>query len=77
MKAGKAFGVVSASDLHGIRVALILILFWVGVWNLTETAISWIEEKYQIHRTKLYIGLVLLILLLIILDPMTFEKAVN
>lgn len=73
----KSFGVASASDLHGIRVALILILFWVGIWNLTESAITWIEENYQIKRTKLYIGLVLLILLVIILDPMTFEKAVN
>jgi low temperature requirement protein LtrA len=73
----KTFGVASASDLHGIRVALILILFWVGIWNLTESVISWIEEKYQINRTKLYIALVLLVLLVIILDPMTFEKAVN
>ena len=70
----KAFGVVSASDLHGIRVALILILFWVGIWNLTEDAITWIETKYRIPRHKLYIGLVLLMLLIIILDPHTFEK---
>jgi|LauGreDrversion4_2_1035121.scaffolds.fasta_scaffold4216604_1 hypothetical protein len=70
----KAFGVVSASDLHGIRVALILILFWVGIWNLTEDAITWIEAEYGIPRRKLYIGLVLLMLLIIILDPHTFEK---
>ena len=70
----KTFGVVSPSDLHGIRVALILILFWVGIWNLTEDAISWIEYNYQIPRRKLYIGLVLVILLVIILDPHTFEK---
>lgn len=70
----KAFGVVSASDLHGIRVALILILFWVGIWNLTEDAITWIETEYRIPRRKLYIGLVLLMLLMIILDPHTFEK---
>jgi hypothetical protein len=70
----KAFGIVSASDLHGVRVALILILFWVGIWNLTEDAITWIEIKYRIPRRKLYIGLVLLMLLIIILDPYTFEK---
>lgn len=70
----KTFGVVSASDLHGIRVALILILFWVGIWNLTEDAITWLEMEYGIPRRKLYIGLVLVILLVIILDPHTFEK---
>jgi hypothetical protein len=70
----KSFGVVSASDLHGIRVALILILFWVGIWNLTEDAITWLETEYGIPRRKLYIGLVLVILLVIILDPHTFEK---
>lgn len=70
----KTFGVVSASDLHGIRVALILILFWVGIWNLTEEVITWIETEYRIPRRKLYIGLVLLMLLIIILDPYTFEK---
>jgi low temperature requirement protein LtrA len=70
----KSFGVVSASYLHGIRVALILILFWVGIWNLTEDAITWLETEYGIPRRKLYIGLVLVILLVIILDPHTFEK---
>jgi hypothetical protein len=70
----KAFGIVSASDLHGIRAALILFLFWVGIWNLTEDVITWIEIKYRIPRRKLYIGLVLLMLLFIILDPYTFEK---
>jgi hypothetical protein len=70
----KTFGVVSTSDLHGIRVAFILILFWVGIWNLTEEFISWIEYTYKIPRRKLYIGLVLIVLLIIILDPYTFEK---
>jgi low temperature requirement protein LtrA len=70
----KTFGVVSPSDLHGIRVALILILFWVGIWNLTEDVITWLETEYLIPRRKLYIGLVLVILLIIILDPHTFEK---
>jgi len=70
----KTFGIASASDLHGIRVALILILFWVGIWNLTEEFISWIEFNYKISRRKLYIGLVLFVLLIIILDPYTFEK---
>lgn len=70
----KRYGVVSAADLVGIRVATILILFWVGIWNLTEEVVDWIQQKYEIARWKLYSGLVLLVLLVIILDPHTFEK---
>jgi hypothetical protein len=32
----KKFGIVSASDLHGVRVAVIVIVFWTGIWNLLE-----------------------------------------
>ncbi len=72
--ANKPFGVVSAADIHGIRVAFIIILFWIGIWNLTEDLVSWIEYNYQIERRKQYIFLVLAALLFIIVDPHTFEK---
>jgi hypothetical protein len=70
----KQFGVVSGKDLHAIQIATILILFWVGVWNLTEEVLDKIQQKYNIIRWKLYAGLVLFVLLIIILDPHTFEK---
>jgi hypothetical protein len=70
----KSFGVVSAADIHGIRVAFIIIIFWIGVWNLTEELVSWIETNYMIERRKQYMGLVLAALLFIIIDPHTFEK---
>jgi hypothetical protein len=70
----KDFGIMSTADLHGVRVATILILFWVGVWNLAEEAISFLHRKYDIPRWKLNMTLVLLVLLIIILDPYTFEK---
>ena len=70
----KDFGIMSTADLHGVRVATILILFWVGVWNLAEEAIMYIHHKYNIPRWKINMTMVLLVLLIIILDPYTFEK---
>lgn len=70
----KSFGVVSIADIHGIRVAFILILFWIGIWNLTEELVRWVEMNDRIERRKQSMGLVFISLLLIILDPYTFEK---
>jgi hypothetical protein len=70
----KAYGVMNASDLHVVRASILLILFWVALWNLTEIVINWIEEKYNIPRWKVYAGIVVFILAVIVLDPYTFEK---
>lgn len=70
----KAYGVMNASDLHVVRASVFLILFWVALWNLTEMVIQWLEEKYQIDRWKIYVGIVVFILGFIIMDPYTFEK---
>jgi predicted membrane protein len=70
----KDFGIMSTADLHGVRVATILILFWVGVWNLAEECIQYIHINYNIPRWKINMTMVLLVLLIIILDPYTFEK---
>jgi len=72
--ARKAYGVMNASDLHVVRASILLILFWIALWNLTEMAIQWLEEKYDTPRWKVYIGIVIFILGFIILDPYTFEK---
>lgn len=65
---------MSTADVHGVRVAFIIIIFWIGVWNLTEELVGWIETNYMIERNKQYMFLVLAALLFIILDPYTFEK---
>jgi uncharacterized membrane protein len=70
----KDYGVVSTADLHGIRVAAILVLFWVAVWNLAEECMKWFENRYDIPRWKMNLILLLLVLLIIIVDPYTFEK---
>jgi hypothetical protein len=65
---------MSTADVHGVRVAFIIIIFWIGIWNLTEELVGWIETNYMIERRKQYMFLVLAALLFIILDPYTFEK---
>jgi hypothetical protein len=68
---------VSTSDIRGILVVVLLVLFWVGIWNLTEELVEWIEDKYKIKDTVLYGILVVVVLAIIVLDPYMFEKFVN
>ena len=70
----KDYGVVSTADLHGIRVAAILVLFWVAVWNLAEETMGWFQRRYDIPKWKINCILLFLVLLIIIVDPYTFEK---
>jgi len=72
--AEKQFGIMNMKDLHAIRILLIIILFWHGIWSLTDEFIQYVEKKYNIKRWKLYAGIVLFALIYIILDPYTFEK---
>ena len=65
---------MNMKDLHAIRILLIIILFWHGIWSLTDEFIQYVEKKYNIKRWKLYAGIVLFALIYIILDPYTFEK---
>lgn len=69
----KKFGIVSASDLHGIRVVVIVIVFWTGIWNLLEELANYIEEKTGLSRVKIFGAMTLLALFIIIVDPYTFE----
>jgi TRAP-type C4-dicarboxylate transport system permease small subunit len=65
---------VSAKDLYVLHVAVIIILLWVALWNLVEHAISEVETRTQIHRWKLYLALLIVVLLMIFFDPYIFEK---
>jgi hypothetical protein len=69
----KKFGIVSASDLHGIRVAVIVIVFWTGIWNLLEILATYIEEKTTLSRVEIFGAMTLLALFIILVDPYTFE----
>ena len=67
---------ISASDLHGIRVAFIIIIFWVAIWGLAEEAVTTLEKRHGVKRWVLYLGLLAMSLLFIIIDPYTFENLI-
>ena len=70
----KQFGIMSVKDLHVVQILVIIILFWYGIWSLTDEIIDYIEKTYRIKRWKLYSSIILLMLIIIIIDPYTFEK---
>jgi membrane protein YdbS with pleckstrin-like domain len=65
---------VYARDIHVVRVLFIIILFWLSVSALADNVVQYIHEKYKIPLWKLHICIVVILLVVIILDPYTFEK---
>jgi hypothetical protein len=61
-------------DVHAIRVLFIIILFWVSVAAIADQAIQTIEKKCKIPAWKIHVGIVVLLLFVIVLDPHTFER---
>ena len=65
---------VYARDIHVVRVLFIIIFFWLSVSALADNAVQYIHEKYKIPLWKIHICIVVILLVIIILDPYTFEK---
>jgi hypothetical protein len=63
-----------AEDLHVIRAVLIIILFWVSASYLADSAIMYIHKKYDIKLWKLHTLIVVFVLIIILVDPHTFER---
>ena len=70
----KGFNLMSTKDYHALRVVFIIILLWIGVWNLVEEVIQKIQEKTGFERWHIYLALVILMIMVVIYDPYTFEK---
>jgi len=49
--------------------SILIIVWWVCIWGLTEFILHHIANKSTIHKVAFYIGLMLLILGTIGLDP--------
>lgn len=65
---------MSPQDYHALRVVFIIILLWIGVWNLVEEAIQKIQEKTGLERWHIHLAIVISMVIVVILDPYTFEK---
>lgn len=65
---------ISHADILFLRVALVIILFWIAVWNLVEQLVDYLETEYRISRRTQYATLLVATVALILLDPEIFEK---
>lgn len=64
----------SAKDWYVIHASVVIVLFWAALWNLSDEVIAFIEERYGIKRWKQSIGLLVIVLIIISVDPYLFEK---
>jgi len=65
---------VYAKDLHTIRVLFIIILFWLSASYLADGVITYIHKKYNIELWKLHCLILVILLIVVLIDPYTFEK---
>jgi uncharacterized membrane protein YkgB len=65
---------VSAKDIFILRIAFVIIVFWFAVWNLVEEGIERLSDEFQIPKWHLHLGLFLITITFILLDPDIFEK---
>ncbi len=65
---------LSKKDAYILHAALIIILMWFAVWNLTDELVDYIEENTEMKKWQINVLLLLVVLLVIIVDPNMFEK---
>jgi len=57
-----------------IFIALILMVFWHAVWELLSELTIYLNQRYGIKKTHIYMISVLIVLLLIGIFPQILEK---
>ena len=65
---------VSAKDFHAIRVIAIITIFTWALWDMLESFGEWLEEKTGAKKWQIHIVVGVLALIIILLDPYTFEN---
>ena len=53
--------------------SLFTILWWVAIWGLSETLMTYMVKNSLIQRAAIYAGLLLLIFVIILVDPQLVE----
>jgi len=61
-------------DLNAIRAVFIIILFWLSASYLADGIITYIHKKYNIELWKLHSLIMVLLIIIVLIDPYTFEK---
>jgi hypothetical protein len=66
--------IVYTRDFNAIRAVFIIILFWLSASYLADGIITYIHKKYDIELWKLHCLILVILLIVILIDPYTFEK---
>jgi hypothetical protein len=53
--------------------SLFTILWWVAIWGLSETLMTYMVKNSLIQRAAIYAGLLLLVFVIMLVDPQLVE----
>jgi hypothetical protein len=53
--------------------SLFTIIWWVSIWGLSETLMSYLVKNSLMYRAVIYAGLLLFVFVMILLDPQLIE----
>ncbi len=62
------------STIYLLFVSFLVIVFWHAAWELVTEFVSYIEQKYNIKKWKIYVTLLVGVILLIEYHPTFLEK---
>jgi hypothetical protein len=60
--------------LFDIFLGVILVLFWAATWGLIEELVTKIQEKKEIARWKIYLGLLMFVMFVVGMCPEMLAK---
>ena len=53
--------------------SLFTILWWVAIWGLSETLMTYMVKNSLVQRAAIYAGLLLLVFVILLVDPQLVE----
>jgi len=62
------------STIYLLFVSFLVIVFWHAAWELVTEFVTYIEQKYNIKKWKIYVTLLVGVILLIEYHPSFLEK---
>jgi hypothetical protein len=60
--------------LQPLRYPIITVIWWVGIWGLSETLLTLFFKEKIIFKLSFYISLIILVILLIAMDPTIADR---
>lgn len=74
MARGPTLGQLEETAVYDIFLGVILVLFWAATWGLIEEAVTRIQDRYEVPRWKIYLGLLLAVMIVVGICPQMLAK---